>query len=77
MKHKEKHFKHSEERRWQLEQELEESGRLLRQAYDGFNRVSDPDLVDAWIYEINARQSQYSYLLRVRKGLEGEEVGRR
>ncbi len=66
----------SEERRRRVEQELEESGRMLRQAYAGFNRVSDPDLVDAWIYEINARQSQYSYLLKMRKGLEREEGGR-
>lgn len=77
MKKQGKKHHDSQERRWMLEQELEESGRLLRQAYEGFNRVSDPDLVDAWIYEINARQSQYSYLLKVRKGLDGEEVGRR
>lgn len=77
MKKHEKKGRSTEERCWMLEQEIEESGRLLRQAYEGFNRVSDPDLVDAWIYEINSRQSQYSYLLKVRKGLDGEEVGRR
>lgn len=77
MKKRGKRYRPPEERRMLVEQELEESGRLLRQAYAGFNRVSDPDLVDAWIYEINARQSQYSYLLKMRKGLDGEEVGGR
>ncbi len=77
MKKRGKQSKRSEARQELVEQQLEESGRLLRQAYAGFNRVSDPDLVDAWIYEINARQSQYSYLLKMRKGLEGEEGGRK
>ena len=43
----------------------------LNQAYAQFNLHSDPDLVDACVYEINALQSRYAYLLRRLKELDG------
>ena len=58
----------------ELERELREARRQLRRAYDAFDLVSDPDLIDAWIYEINAWQARYSSLLRQRKELEPESV---
>jgi len=36
----------------------------LRLARISFNNASEPELVDASIYEINSLQAQYSYLLR-------------
>ncbi len=62
---------------WLLERELCETGRRIQQAYDAFNLVSDPDLIEAWVYEINALQARYAYLLKRRKALRapvGEEV---
>lgn len=55
-----------------LERELREARLQLRRAYDAFNLVSDPDLIDAWIYEINAWQARYSSLLKQRRELEPE-----
>ena len=42
----------------------------LSRAYDGFNRTGDPDLIESYVYEINALQHRYSYLLRQVRGLE-------
>ena len=36
----------------------------LAQAYDRFNAVCEPELVDSCVYEINAVLSRYNYLLR-------------
>lgn len=43
---------------------------LLNQAYAQFNMHSDPDLVEACVYEINALRSRYSYLVRQVKRLD-------
>ncbi len=43
----------------------------INQAYAGFNQQSDPDLVESFVYEINALRSRYSYLVRRMKELEG------
>lgn len=59
---------------WLLERELCETGRRLQQAYDAFNLVSDPDLIEAWVYEINALQARYTYLLKRRKALGAPEM---
>lgn len=48
----------------------------LSQAYAQFNLHSDPDLVDACVYEINALRSRYSYLVRQVKRLDEAEEGR-
>lgn len=37
-----------------LDQALNETARRLRQAYGAFDLVTDPDLVEAWIFEISA-----------------------
>lgn len=64
---------------WLLERELCQTSCRLRQAYEAFNLVSDPDLIEAWVYEINAQRARYAYLLKRRKALglperEEEEV---
>ncbi len=62
----------AQEEAWLLERELEETGRRLQQAYDAFNLASDPDLIEAWVYEVNAQRSKYAYLLKLRKAAEPE-----
>lgn len=47
----------------------------INQAYACFNQQSDPDLVDSFVYEINALRSRYSYLVRRMKELERREEG--
>ena len=47
--------------------ELSDTRFALSQAYAYFNRVTEPELVDASIFEIRAAQSRYNYLLRVIK----------
>ncbi len=58
--------------RQQLEQALRENSALLSQAYAGFNAARDGELVESYIYEIQALQARYSYLLRQRKALDAQ-----
>lgn len=44
--------------------ELSDTRFALAQAYVRFNNTTEPELVDACIYELNALQSRYGYLLR-------------
>lgn len=37
---------------------------LIQQAYRGFNSAEDGDLIESYVFEINALQSRYNYLLR-------------
>ena len=47
--------------------ELSDTRFALAQAYDRFNAVCEPELVDSCVYEINAVLSRYNYLLRLVK----------
>lgn len=51
----------------ELERSLQETKILIAQAYAGFNAAADPELVESYVYEIQALQARYSYLLRQRK----------
>lgn len=62
-----------EEERRELLEGMAETRRQLNQAYRGFNSHSDPDLIESYVYEINALQSRYSYLVRRVKDLESQE----
>ena len=62
-----------EEERRQLMEGMRETKTQLNHAYAQFNVYSDPDLVDACVYEINALQSRYSYYVRQVKQLEARE----
>ena len=46
-----------------IRDELEEARRALEIAYSGFDNVTDPDLIDCYIYEVNAIMKRYKYLL--------------
>ena len=47
--------------------ELSDTRFALSQAYAFFNRVTEPELIDSSIFEINAVQARYNYLLRAIK----------
>lgn len=40
----------------------------LKQAYASFNQATDPDLIDSYVYEINALQSRHNYLSKLLRG---------
>ena len=62
-----------EEERRQLLEGMRATRSQLNHAYAQFNFYSDPDLVDACVYEINALQSRYSYYVRQVKQFEARE----
>lgn len=62
-----------EEERRQLMEGMRETRTQLNHAYAQFNFYSDPDLVDACVYEINALQSRYSYYVRRMKQMDARE----
>lgn len=47
---------------------------LIAQAYQGFNDARDPDLIESYVFEINALQCRYTYLLRQIKELDGDRT---
>lgn len=50
-----------------LIEELSEARQEIEDAFHHFQNVSDPDLIDCWIYKGNAAQKRYSFLLRQAK----------
>ena len=50
--------------RQELLQTLANTRVLINQAYSGFNTAEDQELIESFVFEINALQSRYSYLLR-------------
>lgn len=42
----------------------------LELAYSNFENVVDPDLIDSWIYQVNAVQLRYKFLLSRAKQIE-------
>lgn len=59
-----------EEERRELLRSLSHTRTLINQAYGGFNTTSDSDLIESYVFEINALQARYNYLLRRVKSLE-------
>ena len=43
--------------------DIEKTKEELETAYSGFDNVTDPDLIDYYIYEVNAVLKRYRYLL--------------
>ncbi|MBO5210170.1 MAG: DUF2508 family protein [Lachnospiraceae bacterium] len=52
-----------EQKRLSLREELLEAKHALEIAYSGFDNVTDPDLIDCYIYEVNAVMKRYKFLL--------------
>ena len=53
-----------------LKKALLEAQRNLQDAYTGLANVKDPDLIDCYIYEVNAANLRYQVILRDYKQLE-------
>lgn len=56
--------------RQELLSSLSHTRALINQAYGGFNSANDNDLIESYVFEINALQARYNYLLRRVKELE-------
>ena len=65
-----------EEERTALMEGLSRTRTLIAQAYSCFNSAHDPDLIESYVFEINALQSRYSYLLRRVKEIDGTPLRR-
>lgn len=60
----------SDQRMLELRRELWDTARELHFAYARFDFVTDPVLIEAGIYDINALKSRYDFLLRKMKALQ-------
>ena len=64
--------------REQLLSDLKRTKTALDDAYSNFEQVVDPDLVDSYIYQVNAVQKRYHFLLKqvqmldLQNAIEGE-----
>lgn len=56
--------------RTQLLESLTHTRLLISQAYSGFDNAKDDELIESFVFEINALQARYSYLLRRIKELD-------
>lgn len=54
----------------QLLADMEAAKYALDNAYSNFENVVDPDLIDSWIFEMNAMQKRYKFLLQRIKQME-------
>lgn len=55
--------------------EIKKTKLALDSAYSNFENVIDPDLIDCYIYEVNAVQKRYKFLLRQAKELDSVSYG--
>ncbi|NLC19974.1 MAG: YaaL family protein [Clostridiales bacterium] len=53
-----------------LIKEINQTKIALETAYSNFENVIDPDLIDSCIYQLNAIQNRYQFLLKQAKALE-------
>ena len=49
---------------YSLRQEIQRSKKAIDTARNHFEQVIDPTLIDCYIYELNAAQLRYQFLLR-------------
>ena len=52
--------------------EIKKTKLALESAYSNFENVIDPDLIDCYIYEVNAIQKRYKILLKQAKEMEND-----
>lgn len=50
-------------RKMSIHEELAQARYALEIAYSNFDNVTDPDLIDCYIYEVNAILKRYKYLI--------------
>ena len=51
----------------ELMRELQEVQKALDRAYENFSYVVEPELIDCCIYELNAGQERYKFLMKQMK----------
>ena len=59
-----------------LKKALLEAQRSLQDAYDGLSNVKEPELIDSYIYELNAANLRYEVILRDYKMLKNGNIMR-
>lgn len=55
----------------ELQQSLSRTSTQIHQAYHCFNNTCEDELIESYVYEINALHARYNYLLRRLKEMEG------
>ena len=63
--------RHTNDERDQLMQALAHTRVLISQAYRAFDSTKEDELIESYVFEINALQARYNYLLKQAKWLEG------
>ena len=66
--------KNPKKERSELIRQIEVSKTAILSAQNQFEQVVDPTLIDCYIYELNAAQLRYQFLLRNLKMQETQEV---
>ncbi len=54
--------------------DIEKTKIAIESAYSNFENVSDPDLIDCYIYELKAMQKRYKFLLKQVKELDKKQT---
>jgi hypothetical protein len=54
--------------------EIKKTKLALESAYSNFENVIDPDLIDCYIYEVNAFQKRYKFLLKQMKEQDDDNI---
>ncbi len=62
---KQRFMPEKEEEKEDLMESLRATKAALQRAFDGFNRATDGDLIESYVFEINALQRRYDYLLKL------------
>jgi len=58
---------------WELlSYQIKKTQVALEVAYSNFDNVTDPELIDSIIYEVNAIQQRYQYLIQQLKALDSK-----
>ncbi|MBR3771009.1 MAG: YaaL family protein [Clostridium sp.] len=55
-----------------LHYQIQRTQLALETAYSNFDNVVDPELIDSFIYEVNAIQQRYQYLIQQIKELDNQ-----
>lgn len=55
-----------------LHYQIQRTQLALETAYSNFDNVLDPELIDSFIYEVNAIQQRYQYLIQQIKELDSQ-----
>ena len=58
-----------------LKDDLHQTARALQDAYNNLENVVDPDLIDCYIFQLNAAMKRYRYLLNQWNGLDKVSAG--